>query len=149
MCCQYFHRNYKSYVSRKLHRTVFCTVFELMNWKSRFALDFDYFTGHFFLIIIKLTTQFLIVHRSFTFFLKYDTTNCIAKQFTCPLEFLFIRRSIAKTLHLHERLTADHQEQEILKMVRMIIDQKNKLTQTLINKWQLNERGVQVLLSEK
>ena len=39
-----------------------------------------------------------------------------------------------KILHLHERLTPDHQEQEILKMIRMIIDHKNKLTQTLINK---------------
>ena len=99
-----------------------------MDRESRFAIDFDYFTEHFFLIIIKLTNQFLVAYRSFTFFLKYDAINCIAKQFTCSLGFLFIQRSIVKILHLHERLTADHQEQEILKMLRMIIDQKNKLT---------------------
>ena len=111
-----------------------------MDWEWRF--NFGYFTENFFLIIIiKLTNQFLVIHRRFTFFLKYGTINCISKQFTCSLEFLFIQRSIVKTLHLHERLTADYQEQEILKMVRMIIDQKNKLTQTLINKWQLNAPG--------
>lgn len=65
------------------------TGLELTDDESRFAIHFDYFAEHFFLIFMKLPNKFLLAHPSFKIVKKYHTFHNklhSKNYFICPIQ---------------------------------------------------------------
>lgn len=86
---------------------------------------------------MNFTNQCLIAQPSCTFVMKYCLTKQAAQQkpFICSLQSMPFDLGLNSEIFTFISLVIVYQQQlENFKIVRMIIDQKDRLTQTLMNK---------------